>query len=138
MAVHPADCLCDIDLSAHPVTLAAPARNVAAAIVEIATAWGTEGVCAPDLLTAGATSYRDVARRTGVTAYAARKLGAELEAESDAARNLASGGGFKYDGATYERILALRAEGKSYTAIARDVGVNRNAVIGVCRRRVAV
>ena len=124
---HPEDCLCDLKVPAAPV---APARNVQAAIVEIAMAWGTESIPVCDQLHAG-RSYATVARETGLTPdvvrHRARRMGL--------ASKRAGGGGNLYTPEQYGAVLARRGEGLSYTAVASATGVPRNAVIGICRRR---
>ncbi len=83
-----------------------------------------------DHLQAG-EAFADIARATGTTPSAVRWRGRRLGIES----KRAGGGGNLYDGATYERILRLKAAGLSYAEVARATGVNRNACIGVVRRR---
>lgn len=126
---HDEDCLCDLVMPEGP---AAPARFPAAAVVEIAEAWGTEDVSPADLLRAG-RSFADVARATGLDEPRVLRLAGVIGVQSKRAK----GGGYKYDREQYGAVLRLRSEGVSYSAIAAATGVPRNAVIGICRRRTA-
>lgn len=93
----------------------------------------TEAYVQAEPMLRSGTPFPAVARATGLAYDSVLRLAEALGVKSLHAQ----GGGYKYPPETYERILALRAEGKSFTQIAEITGVKRNTCVGVVRRRTA-
>lgn len=127
------------DLLAAGLTIAATARYLETTELDIVRQFNAQDdidpvpyLAAEPLLRSG-IGFAEVARATGLDKNRVRRFAEALGIES----KHAAGGGYKYGKDTYEQILRMRGEGKSYTAIAEALDMNRNTVVGVVRRRKA-